>query len=123
LPPLSPLPYYRHAIQPSNIIHQKAIKYLLFPENFRYKKINEINYGTKSATWRCIMRRGAKRFGETSQFEREIIAEIIFRREVKKQSLAKIADDLNAQCKWPRRAPKWSWILMRHVYECNKPGK
>lgn len=62
-----------------------------------------------------------ERFGETSPLEREIIKEIIFCREVKKQSFQKIADNLNAQSKFPRRASKWMWLLVRHVYLCNKP--
>jgi hypothetical protein len=65
----------------------------------------------------------AWRFGEVCPIEREIIAEIIFRRE-QKQPFSKIADDLNAQGKWPRRAKKWSWALVYHVHKCNKkpPG-
>jgi hypothetical protein len=65
---------------------------------------------------------GPEKFGATP-IEREIIEEIIFRREVKKQSFQKISDDLNSQCKFPRRAPKWNWVLVHHVYGCNaKPG-
>lgn len=57
-----------------------------------------------------------KRYGEISEPERATIKEIIFHRQMKLQSFQKIADDLNAQSIWPRRAPKWSWGLVRNVY-------
>jgi len=48
--------------------------------------------------------------------EKEIIGEILFAREIKRQTFQGIADDLNSQGRWPRRAPKWNWILIRNVY-------
>ena len=61
-----------------------------------------------------------KRYGEISPIEQAIIQEIVFMREVKKETFVKIADNLNAQNKFPRRAPKWNWVLVHHVYGCNK---
>ena len=65
-----------------------------------------------------------KRFGECSPIERAIINDILFLRDVKQRSFQKIADELNCQHRLPRRASKWNWILLRHVYECNRkpPG-
>jgi hypothetical protein len=68
------------------------------------------------------MRGRPKRFGECSPIEREIIEEIIFDREVKKKTFQSIADNLNSQSHWPRRAPKWTWLLVRHVWITNLPG-
>ena len=49
-----------------------------------------------NADMRLIMKRGAKQFGDKSTEEKEVINEILFRRQVKGQSFQKIGDDLNA---------------------------
>ena len=61
-----------------------------------------------------------ERFGETSPVEQEIVKDIIFRRETKRQTFESIAGDLNAAGRWPRRAPKWGWALVRYFYVQNK---
>ena len=58
-------------------------------------------------------------FGAENSFEKEIVADIVYRREVRKQSLQKIADDLNAEKRFPRRAPKWTWATVRYFYVNN----
>jgi hypothetical protein len=67
-----------------------------------------------------MQKRGAKRFGEASHIEIEIIEDIIFRREMKGQTFTRIAEDLNAMGKWPRRAQKWMWLLVRNIYMANR---
>jgi hypothetical protein len=64
------------------------------------------------------MRGRPKLFGETP-LEREIIREIIFRRIVKRQSFQSTANDLNSQSKWPRRASRWTAMLVFHVWKNN----
>jgi hypothetical protein len=73
------------------------------------------------------MRGRPKRYGETSEEERQIIAEIIFARrpgQKRKKSFRAVADDLNASGRWPRRAEKWNSMLVFHVWKmANKPGR
>lgn len=77
-----------------------------------------------NADMRLIMKRGAKQFGDKSTEEKEVINEILFRRQVKGQSFQKIGDDLNASSHGPRRAKIWTWGLIRHVFVCNtKPAE
>jgi hypothetical protein len=69
------------------------------------------------------MRGRPERFGETNPIELEIIDQIIFARQVKRQTFQGIAIDLNSQGRWPRRAKEWTWDLVRHVFVGNtKPG-
>lgn len=63
-----------------------------------------------------------KRFGECSPIEQAIINDIMYLRDVKHRTFQSIADELNCSFRLPRRAPKWNWILLRHVYMCNKPA-
>lgn len=62
-------------------------------------------------------------YGEKRESEKEIIKEILFLRESRGLSYQKIADNLNAQAKFPRWAKRWMWLLVRNVYMSNKPGK
>lgn len=62
-----------------------------------------------------------KWFGEVSPEERKIIEEIVFLREIKKKTFQGISDELNAQSKWPRRALKWTSMLVFHVWK-NRRG-
>jgi len=64
-----------------------------------------------------------KRFGEISQVEKQIIKEIMYQRDIKEKRYCEIAEDLNAQSLWPRRAKWWRWNLVRRVYVCNKKSQ
>jgi hypothetical protein len=66
------------------------------------------------------MRGRPQRYGEINPLEKGIIEEIVFRREIKRQSFQIITNDLNAEGLWPRKALKWSWGLVRNVYITNK---
>lgn len=68
------------------------------------------------------MRGRPKRYGEESQEERDVIRDINFARRLKpgkkrKKSFQAIADDLNAQGRWPRRATKWTSVLIFHIFK------
>jgi hypothetical protein len=63
---------------------------------------------------------GPARYGE-NQSEDEILQTIIFERQlkpgqIKRKSYRQIADQLNAQSRFPRKAQKWDWQLIRHVH-------
>jgi hypothetical protein len=55
-------------------------------------------------------------FGQFNLHERSILHEIMFRRDQNHQSFQKIADDLNAQLRFPRHAPRWTWATVRYFY-------
>lgn len=63
------------------------------------------------------MERGRpKRFGQTSQHERETLRSIIFLRK-KNKSFTEIANRLNALGQRPRRAEEWNSQLVFHVFK------
>ncbi|MCX5832005.1 MAG: hypothetical protein NT140_08980 [Deltaproteobacteria bacterium] len=61
-----------------------------------------------------------RHFGEISPVEKDIIEEIVFYRTTKKKTFKRIAEDLNAQGRWPRRALKWTIMLVYHVWKAAK---
>jgi hypothetical protein len=60
-------------------------------------------------------------FGAESKWEKDIVQDILYLRDEKKLTCQQVADFLNAQSRFPRRAPKWTCATIRYFYVRNAP--